>query len=203
MNVNDEVFDRFYFAIDEFEKVRESGAVVNLRAENGGGDSLGFSDVKIPFHIPSIMKPKKQYRILVNNSKEPFQVLGVSFSRRKNWIWYSLRYCTWRPIAILSDHQLVETADKCMVLDKETLYDICLHNLNLVLVILTSDSQPLDITISNMLLVVPSCTLNITQANICLHLSAPGVCEFVADLGCRLLENEYWFDNWRLVGVGV
>ncbi|KAL8132205.1 hypothetical protein AgCh_007918 [Apium graveolens] len=87
VNVNDEVFERFDFAIDEFEKVRESGEVVTLRAENGGGESLGFSDVKvakkdekvlgakpkIPFHIPSIVKPQKQYRILVNNSKEPFQ----------------------------------------------------------------------------------------------------------------------------------
>lgn len=87
VNVNDEVFERFDLAIDEFEKVRERGEVVTLRAENGGGESLGFSDVKvakkdekvlgakpkIPFHIPSIVKPQKQYRILVNNSKEPFQ----------------------------------------------------------------------------------------------------------------------------------
>ncbi|KAL8134603.1 hypothetical protein AgCh_009576 [Apium graveolens] len=73
VNVNDEVFERFDFTIYEFEKVRESGEVVTLRAENGGGESLGFSDVKIPFHIPLIVKPQKQYRILVNNSKEPFQ----------------------------------------------------------------------------------------------------------------------------------
>ncbi|KAK1404600.1 3'-5' exonuclease domain-containing family protein [Heracleum sosnowskyi] len=87
VNVNDEVFERFDFAIDEFENVRKSGEVVTLRAENGGGESLGFSEVKvakkdekvlgakpkIPFHIPSIVKPQKQYRILVNNSKEPFQ----------------------------------------------------------------------------------------------------------------------------------
>lgn len=87
VNVNDEVFERFDFAIDEFEKVRESGEIVTVRAENGEGESLSFSDVKvakkdekvlgakpkIPFHIPSIVKPQKQYRILVNNSKEPFQ----------------------------------------------------------------------------------------------------------------------------------
>lgn len=87
VNVNDEVFERFDFAIDEFEKGRISGEFVNVRAENGGGESLSFSEVrvakkdekvlgakpKIPFHIPSIVKPQKQYRILVNNSKEPFQ----------------------------------------------------------------------------------------------------------------------------------
>lgn len=89
VNVNDEVFERFDFAFDEFEKVRKSGKLMNVRVENGtgGGENLSFSEVKvakkdekvlgvkpkIPFHIPSIVKPQKQYRILVNNSKEPFQ----------------------------------------------------------------------------------------------------------------------------------
>lgn len=87
VNVNDEVFERLDSAIDEFETLRKSGKAVNVRAENGGGEDLSLSEVKvakkddkvlgarpkIPFHIPSIVKPQKQYRILVNNSKEPFQ----------------------------------------------------------------------------------------------------------------------------------
>ncbi|KAJ9540468.1 hypothetical protein OSB04_026974 [Centaurea solstitialis] len=102
VNFNDEVFERFDASVDEFKKVRdkEEESVGSrkkkkvfdkdlLAANNGntsssggggGGDNNSSSvkvvskeKAKVSFHIASIKRPQDEYKILVNNSNQPFE----------------------------------------------------------------------------------------------------------------------------------
>ncbi|KAL5720609.1 hypothetical protein ACHQM5_013262 [Ranunculus cassubicifolius] len=108
VNVNDEIFEKFDFCVDEFDKARKleeengksrgSGSsivdddgfqVVGRRNKGGnrkdaavesspksmGRDARTSSSVRprVPFHVPSIVRPQSQFKIVVDNSNEKFE----------------------------------------------------------------------------------------------------------------------------------
>lgn len=94
-DVNDELLERFDVSLDEFKLLRkkdeESGRRRIMRNDDDHESGDGFQVVsgrkkgdqevkvatklkpKIPFHIPSITKPQDEYKIIVNNTNQPFE----------------------------------------------------------------------------------------------------------------------------------
>ncbi|KAL3534826.1 hypothetical protein ACH5RR_003287 [Cinchona calisaya] len=87
VNVNDDVLERIDASLDEFRITRgeESGfQVVQGRKSRRGMSSSSEEGIrgvqvamkpkpKVPFHIPTIPKPQDEYKIIVNNSNQPFE----------------------------------------------------------------------------------------------------------------------------------
>ena len=99
--LNDELLERFNASMDEFsisrtkeesgnvEKMEEGGFQIveskkskkNKKNEVGGDDAVEVRVARktslqrshVPFHVPSIPRPQDKFKILVNNSNQPFE----------------------------------------------------------------------------------------------------------------------------------
>ncbi|XP_061343308.1 protein RRP6-like 2 isoform X2 [Gastrolobium bilobum] len=79
-NTNDEVFELVDELLDEcwkVEKERENvfglGCEMKKKMKEAIHEGLDLRNGKVPFHIPTIRKPQYVYKIVVNNSNQPFQ----------------------------------------------------------------------------------------------------------------------------------
>nr|GMD41921.1 protein RRP6-like 2 isoform X2 [Ipomoea batatas] len=90
VNVNDDVLERLDASLDEFQASRkmeeekgvsvrmelDGGFQVVLRSEEKVADGVKVAakpKPKVPFHIPTIPRPQDEYKIVVNNSNQPFE----------------------------------------------------------------------------------------------------------------------------------
>lgn len=88
VNINDDVLEKLASSLDEFKLLRKKEEETGVKMEKDDSES-GFQLVsrkknrkvelatktkpKIPFHIPSIPKPQDVYKIIVNNTNQPFE----------------------------------------------------------------------------------------------------------------------------------
>ncbi|XP_055807561.1 protein RRP6-like 2 [Solanum dulcamara] len=87
VNINDDVLEKLASSLDEFKLLRKKEEETGVKMEKDSDD--GFQVVsrkknrkvevatkgkpKIPFHIPTIPKPQDVYKIIVNNTNQPFE----------------------------------------------------------------------------------------------------------------------------------
>ncbi|KAK2982108.1 hypothetical protein RJ640_023390 [Escallonia rubra] len=93
VNTNDDVYEKFDTSLDEFKRIRKKEEETGVRVvgpdndgfqlvagkkkkevEVGGREDRGLvgAKAKVPFHIATIPRPQDEYKILVNNSNQPF-----------------------------------------------------------------------------------------------------------------------------------
>lgn len=87
VNINDDVLEKLASSLDEFKLLRkkeeetgvkmdddsESGFEVVSHKKNRKVEVAAKGKPKVPFHIPTIPKPQDVYKIIVNNTNQPFE----------------------------------------------------------------------------------------------------------------------------------
>lgn len=87
VNINDDVLEKLASSLDEFKLLRkkeeetgvkmdddsESGFQVVSRKKNRKVEVAAKPKPKVSFHIPTIPKPQDVYKIIVNNTNQPFE----------------------------------------------------------------------------------------------------------------------------------
>lgn len=87
VNINDDVLEKLASSLDEFKLLRkkEEETGVKMEKDSDGGfqvvsrkknrkvEVATKGKPKIPFHIPTIPKPQDVYKIIVNNTNQPFE----------------------------------------------------------------------------------------------------------------------------------
>ncbi|XP_073143612.1 protein RRP6-like 2 [Henckelia pumila] len=100
-NVNDQIFDKFDLYLEEFKSLQMN---TESRGLKGVLEVKVESKVKpkIPFHVPTIPRPQDAYKIVVDNSNQPFEHVLQKSDDGSRFI---------HPLEKLSVLDLIDTSD--------------------------------------------------------------------------------------------